>query len=227
MPPFFAFALTSEMKVGQKMEEMASEAKHAKDLHEWHQKERKPQMFRYAAGNSSEHVDTDVNEMLNMYRKSIENSGVRIVPGDSLSIHHVTSNFVQEHPFKLLTFFGVPSVAYILWSKNHQQHLQVQQQLMHTRVMGQFTVIGLLLTFMGFKTYMDMYGKFITEADMNLRIEDMQLAREHFLEKLEKSKEREKYIRELEKHAVEEEVKEGNKSDQMSLEEASKMIEDK
>ena len=142
-------------------------------------------------------------------------------------MHHVASNFVQEHPFKLLTFFGVPSVAYILWSKNHQQHLQVQQQLMHTRVMGQFTVIGLLLTFMGFKTYMDVYGKFITEADMNLRVEDMQLARQHFLEKLEKSKERERYIHQLEKHTAEEEEKKENKADKMSLLEASKLIEDK
>ena len=73
------------MKVGQKMEEMASDAQHGKDLHEWHQRERKPQMFRYAAGQHSiDHVDNDVNEMLNMYRKSVENSGVRIVPGDTL-----------------------------------------------------------------------------------------------------------------------------------------------
>ena len=103
------------MKVGQKMEEMASEAQHAKDLQEWHQNERKPQMFRYAAGNRSEHVDNDVNEMLNMYRKSIENSGVRVVSGDSLvssyfnnfqdvthcsyhMLHVFSSRYIMLHP---------------------------------------------------------------------------------------------------------------------------------
>jgi len=228
MPPFFAFALTSELKLNQKMEEMATEAHHAKDLHQWQQKERKPQMFRYAGG-SDDHRESDVRDqeiqMMNMYRKSIENSGVRIVPGKSLSPHHIASNFVQENPFKLLAFIGVPSVAYIFWSKSQQAHLKVQSQIMQTRVVGQFTVIGLLLSFMGFKTFMDVYGKFITEADMDLRVEDMQIARQHFLETLEKGKEREKYIKELEKRVEEEASKE--KIEKMNKIEANKLTLDK
>jgi len=230
MPPFFVFALTSEMKVGQKMEQMATEAHHAKEVEEWHQKERKPQMFRYlGGGGGSDHRDSDVRQqemqMMNVYRKSIENSGVRIVPGDSLSIHHVVSNFIQEHPFKLLAFIGGPSVAYIMYYKSQQGHLQVQQQLMHTRVIGQFAVIGVLLTFMGFKTYMDTYGKFITNSEMDLRVEDMQISRQHFLETLRKGEERERYIKELEKRVEEESDKE--KAESLTKTEAIEMVQDK
>ena len=94
------------MKVGQHMEEMASETQHAKDLHEWHQKERKPQMFRYAARkDSSDHVDNDVNEMLNMYRKSIENSRVRIVPGDSLVSTCVHFVIIRQRSYYIFRVF--------------------------------------------------------------------------------------------------------------------------
>ena len=78
MPPFFVFALTSEMKVGQKMEQMATEAHHAKEVEEWLQEERKPQMFRYlGSGGIDDHRDSDVRQqemqMMNVHRKSIEN----------------------------------------------------------------------------------------------------------------------------------------------------------
>jgi len=214
------------------MEEMAEEAHHAKDLQKWqdnNEQERQPKMFGYVRGKEDDHRASEIRDqelqMTNMYRNSIENSGVRIVPGASLSPHHVACNFIQEHPFKLLTVVGVPSVAYIFYGKNHQQHLQVQQQIMHTRVIGQFTVIALLLTFMGFKTYMDMYGKFITEAEMDLRVKDMQIAREHFMETIQKGDEREEHIKELKKHLQEEKAKE--KMEKIDSIEANKLTQDK
>jgi len=124
---------------------------------------------------------------------------------------------VQEHPFKLLSIVGVPSVLYIFYGKQQQQHLQLQSQVMHTRVFGQFTVISVLLTFMGFKTYMDLYGTYVTEAEMEEKVEDMRLARQHFIEFLEQSKKNDEHRQGLIKHVKEE----------VEKEEALKLVQDK
>merc|ERR1740136_479363 len=78
-----------------------------------------------------------------LYRKSVEESGVRIVPGDSLSIHHLVANFWQENPFKILAGLGIPTVLYIFKGKN-KTNMQLQSKLMHTRVYGQFAVSKLV-----------------------------------------------------------------------------------
>lgn len=56
---------------------------------------------------------------------------------------------------------------------------------MHTRVFGQFAVLSMLLTFMGFKTYMDSFGRFITQTEADLRVQDMTRMRQDLLKRIE------------------------------------------
>merc|ERR1712226_1117750 len=76
------------------------------------------------------------------------------------------------------------AVAYIFYGRFGQQHLQLQMKVMHTRVMGQFTVLTMVLTLMGFNQYMDHNGKFITETEAQRRVEEMQTKRQELLEQL-------------------------------------------
>lgn len=65
---------------------------------------------------------------------------------------------------------------------------------MHTRIFGQFSVILMLLSLMGFKEYMDRSGKFITEQEADDRVESMRLAREELLARLHKEKEAKHFL---------------------------------
>ncbi len=56
---------------------------------------------------------------------------------------------------------------------------------MHTRVFGQFSVIIMLLSLMGFKSYMDNSGKFISQAEADNRVEEMKQMREELLRRIE------------------------------------------
>ncbi len=100
MPPFFMYAFAAEKKLTHKMEEMASEADHSKKVHEWAH-----------ANNVIQRKDSAKEgvidrQLMAIYRQSVEESGVRIVPGDRLSIHHHAANFFQENPFKILAGIG-------------------------------------------------------------------------------------------------------------------------
>jgi len=61
-------------------------------------------------------------------------------------------------------------------------------KVMHTRVMGQFAVISMLITLMGFKEYMDKSGKYVTEADVDARVAKMQESRMELLARLQREK---------------------------------------
>ncbi len=98
------------------------------------------EMTRY---NSSDTKSLEKN-LHALYKKSVEDSGVRIVPGDALSIHHKMANFWQENPFKILTAFSIPTVLYIFRGNDQKKHLQLQSKIMHTRVYGQFMVSYLM-----------------------------------------------------------------------------------
>lgn len=189
MPSLFMYAISSEMKLNHKMEEMASENAHHKEVSRWaeeNQKQRRGQESSTYNSHDKAAETLDVeNQLHKIYQKSVEESGVRIVEGDKLGVHHKIANFWQENPFKILTALGVPSVLYIFRGKNEQRHLQLQSKLMHTRVYGQFLVIGILLTLMGFKNYMDTEGKFITEKEASNRVEEMKKMRETLLDKIE------------------------------------------
>ena len=60
----------------------------------------------------------------------------------------------------------------------------MQSKLMHTRVFGQFAVISMLLGLMGFKTYMDNSGKYITQLEADYRVEEMKEMRADLLKRI-------------------------------------------
>jgi len=50
--------------------------------------------------------DEQENALVEKFRESVVNSGVRVVPGNSLGLHHEIANFWQENPFKILAGIG-------------------------------------------------------------------------------------------------------------------------
>ncbi|KAL7510110.1 hypothetical protein ACHAXN_010666 [Cyclotella atomus] len=206
MPPLFAFAYSAESKLVHRMHEMASDAEHSKHMAEWtHQhmiKEHKEQLKRMATQKilqqpGMENVVTHKTEgddeahekeIVDKFRESVLNSNIRVIPGNELGFYHKVANFWQENPFKILAFAGIPTVGYIFYGRSGQEHLQLQMKVMHTRVMGQFAVISMLLTLMGFKEYMDRSGKYVTEADVNARVAQMQESRMELLARLKREK---------------------------------------
>lgn len=187
MPPLFVFALASEQTLSHRMKEMASESDHSKNVNEWALKNQSPEEDQTSGGSIQRKVSSGVTEkhLHALYRKSVEESGVRIIPGHSLSIHHKIANFWQDNPFKMLGAFSVPTILYIFRGRSEKKHLQFQSKLMHTRVFGQFAVLSMLLTFMGFKTYMDSFGRFITQTEADLRVQDMTRMRQDLLKRIE------------------------------------------
>jgi len=116
---------------------------------------------------------------------------------------------LKENPFKILAAVGIPTVFYIFKGREGQQHLQLQMKLMHTRVFGQFAVISMLLSLMGFKEYMDRSGKFITEADVQARVAQMQQSRSELLYRLHRDRIDAERLAEKRRKAHEEDVKSG------------------
>ncbi len=106
------------------MREMASEADHSREVSEWAEKQNQNQNQNQnqhqhqnqqedkvkgnttlkRKGSAKEGV-TD-RQLHALYQRSVEESGVRIVKGDTLGVHHMAANFFQEHPFKILTAAG-------------------------------------------------------------------------------------------------------------------------
>jgi len=211
MPPLFMFALASEQKVNHQMREMADEKNHSREVGKWATERQKIEQQHAidvqkqrnivaGVGDGESTLEQAVNDLPSsesppanelaadrqlhaLYRKSVEESGVRIVPGDSLSIHHLVANFWQENPFKILAGLGIPTVLYIFKEKN-KTNMQLQSKLMHTRVYGQFAVLTMLLTLMGFKSYMDSWGKFVTETEAENRVAEMERMRRDLVERI-------------------------------------------
>merc|ERR1712137_1436274 len=96
------------------------------------------------------------------------------------------------------------------YGRSGQQHLQLQSKLMHTRVFGQFAVITMLLSLMGFKEYMDRNGKYITEADANRRVLQMHQMREELMAKLADDKKQKERMAQQLKAAHQKDVETGN-----------------
>lgn len=192
MPPLFVFGLTAEMTLSHTMHEMASESDHHRKVSEYAQKQ---------VSSMTHKDDSDMNEKLHkLYQRSVEEAGVRIVPGNTLGIHHQAANFIQNHPFKILAGIGVPSVLYIFRGRTDQKHLQLQSKIMHTRVFGQFAVITMLLSLMGFKSLMDANGKFITQEEADARVEEMKRMRQELVEQIEFDKQLKVRREEMLKH---------------------------
>lgn len=212
MPPLFMFALSSEQKVTHKMRQMAEERDHTNRVSEWAEQQQQQQEIRrmetkrhYEKLVQTGEVGGDKNnndepppptlseeererQLSDLYVKSVELSGHRVIPGTALGLHHRVANFWQENPFKILTAVSVPTIGLIFRGRRGQSHLKLQSQIMHTRVFGQFAVIIMMLTLMGFKGYMDSNGKFITETDAQMQVDEMKMARKHLLYRLEQDR---------------------------------------
>ena len=182
MPALFVFGYTSEHKLTHKMREIAQETRHSSETVDWAEQElKKAQLRRHMTAEDSKLHVTD------LYRQSLATSaGVCIVPGNELGLHHKAANYAAENPFKVLMALAVPTVATIFYGRSGKEHLQPSMKLLHTRVFGQAATISLLLSVMGFKEYMDRYGKFITQADADARVEEMHRVREALLRRLDR-----------------------------------------
>lgn len=210
MPPLFMYALSSEMKLNHKMNEMASESIHSREVSEWAEETNEKEMLITKRKLSNSGMEKKLHQL---YKQSVAESGVRIVPGDSLGVHHQCSNFLSENPFKILAGIGIPTVFYIFRGRNDQKHLQLQSKLMHTRVFGQFAVLSMLLTLMGFKTHMDSQGKFITQNEADLRVEEMKRMRADLLRRIDFDKKmqsrRKNMLKQTQEHAERQLKREG------------------
>ena len=115
-----------------------------------------------------------------LYRESILQSGVRLVDTPTLSFYQNSANFVQSNPFKCIAAIGMPAVAYIYYGQGGKPGgpaESFQMRILHTRVFGQFAVICTLIGVMSLKEIMDRYGRYITEDDIEARIQEMESTR--------------------------------------------------
>lgn len=190
MPALFVFAYTAEHKLSHRMREIASETEHQQATVEW--AERRAAQLRQTRENMSAQ-EAEVY-LTRLYQQSVEDSGVRVVPGDQLSMHHQVANYIASNPMKVLGALALPSVAWIFYGRSGKEHLDFSVKLLHTRVFGQFATISLLLSVMGFKEFMDRNGKFITQAEADQRVADLKEIRTALLDRLAIEKEHRKEI---------------------------------
>jgi hypothetical protein len=165
MPALFVFTLTGENKLLDRMGEVAEETENTTKTVAW-----------------TEHVHKAGPEELKLHdlnRKSIVDSGVRLVP--ELTPYHQTANYVQQNPFNCIAGFGVPAVAAIYLAESGKAHLSQQLKILHTRVFGQATIIATLLGIMTLKEIMDRSGQYITEEQVEARVEEMRLTRNRMM----------------------------------------------
>lgn len=205
MPALFAFGYTSENKLIHRMDEIATENEHSHEMARYTTVDRKD--LHDAQKGVNQAADQQLTEL---YRQSVEQSGVRVVPGDSLGPHHKFMNFWQENPFKILACLGIPAVGYIYYGKSSQEHIPNQLKIMQTRVLGQGTVIAMLLTLMGVKQWMDNNGKYITEYEANSRVEEMKRVRAELIHRMELDKKHQQEVAHEIEVAHEQDVKEGH-----------------
>lgn len=116
------------------MYEIAKETEHSHQTVRWAESQQQ-------ANPSASQVQAD-QQLMKLYRKSVEDSGVRIVPGNELALHHKMSNFVANNPLKTLLGLAIPSVGLIFYGRTGKEHLQLSMKLLHTRVFGQFATIS-------------------------------------------------------------------------------------
>ena len=185
MPAMFISALTSEHKLSHRMRQMAIETQHGTETVHWAEQQ---MALRQQTDNTTlpNTTASTTQQLASLYQESVESSGVCIVP--QLMWYHHVGNYTAQYPFRVLAAIAIPSVAYIFYGRTEQQHLQLSQKIMHTRVLGQFATISLLLTVMGCKEYLDQNGKFISQQQADDRVAEMHYVRQQFLMKMEQDK---------------------------------------
>ena len=81
----------------------------------------------------------------------------------TLSVPQRCANFLYESPMRSLGLLGVPVVATIFVAKGRSPHLSFWTRLFHTRVLGQASVLSLLLSLALFHDWMDKRGLYLEE----------------------------------------------------------------
>jgi hypothetical protein len=168
MPALFIFTCVGENKMIHRMEEVAGETHHELHTVEW--------------ADRVHRASPEDIKLHDLYRQSVLNSNVRLVDGE-LQLHHKAANYVQANPFKMIAGVGVPAVAAIFYGQGGQGQ-QLQLRILHTRVIGQFAVICTLLGVMGMKEMMDHQGRYITDEDIESRVQEMQATRDKMMSRL-------------------------------------------
>ena len=187
MPAMFVAALTSEHKLSHRMRQMAMETQHGTETVHWAEQQLAlQQQQQHQQQQQASSALTTTQQLASLYQQSVESSGVCIVP--SLHWYHHAANYTAEYPFRVLAAIAIPSVAYIFYGRAEQKSLPLSQKIMHTRVMGQFATISLLLTVMGCKEYLDRNGRFISQQQADDRVAEMHLVRQRFLHRMEQDK---------------------------------------
>ena len=77
----------------------------------------------------------------------------------TLSFPQQLANWIHDHPFRTVVMIGSPGVLAAFISEGGQG-LPVSQRLMHTRVIGQFWVVGTLGFTMAFHDWMEKRGRY-------------------------------------------------------------------
>jgi len=91
--------------------------------------------------------------------KPVNKESPNVLKG-SLAPHHRAMNWAYDHPFHLLAACAVPLVGSIYFGQSGHEHLKLSQKIMHTRVLGQASVVSMLLAVMFFRDYMERHGRF-------------------------------------------------------------------
>ena len=141
MPALFAFALTSEQYVHDRMQQIAHESQHHAETVQWAEEQQQHQQAQVNASTTTDPATTKEMQLHSLYQESIAKSGVHIVPGDTLSLHHRVANYISANPVRTVALLAVPCVGLILYGRSGKEHLQLSIKLLHTRVFGQFTTI--------------------------------------------------------------------------------------
>ncbi|KAG6963515.1 hypothetical protein JG687_00006521, partial [Phytophthora cactorum] len=77
-----------------------------------------------------------------------------------------SANFLYDHPYRALITVGVPLVGGIYSYQHLNKGISTSQQIMHTRIYGQASVVVLLLSSMAFHDYMAKRGRFTEFRDV-------------------------------------------------------------
>lgn len=76
----------------------------------------------------------------------------------TLPLHKRTANWLYENPVKSLAATGIPAVVGIFSYQSRDKFMTASQKVMHTRVIGQATVLALLVSTMAFQDTMSKRG---------------------------------------------------------------------
>jgi hypothetical protein len=200
MPAWFVFEVSSNHKLSHKMREMARENKHHQESVQWAEQQlqhQQQQSYQHHHSHHDGNGDNDRLQLRALYRQSVLESGVNIVPGNTLSTYHHVANYTADHPVKVLASLAVPAVAWIFYGNASKDHLSFSIKLLHTRVFGQFATISLLLSVMGFKEYMDQQGRYITELEAEARVNEMHQIRDDLQTRLIHDREQRKVMHQI------------------------------